>query len=290
MLGAYLVPSLAEKLTSTKSDKHKVVSAASLLMNFLVPIVVIVYLDSKCWGRFSVAPDAGQEKIGWFSHGKHTSSRSLCPVPLTVPISVPLIVPLIVPLLARPLSCTGKRCPVTPPLPPQTVKSHIAFRGTLKGTSRDAEGICCISIPDGWADLRVLQSGPWQSRTWRMQIFCFSPPQKRGSDEVCSTKSGKQNTRNADSKQSRKWRTFRILFFFFLFGGGEREEPSEQMAGGVGFYWKLEGGGGQRRCRGPGGAHALGACLKGGGGKICFLFGPKCPPRVENEENADDGP
>ena len=69
VLGAYLVPFLAEKLTSTTSDKHKLVSAASLLINFLVPIFVIVYLDSKCWGRFSVAPDAGQEKAGWFRDG-----------------------------------------------------------------------------------------------------------------------------------------------------------------------------------------------------------------------------
>ena len=68
--------------------------------------------------------------------------------PHKCPFLCPLLRPLLVPLLAHPLSCTGKRPRYTPPFPPKQWSLRIAFRGSLVGAVRSAQGICYMSIPD----------------------------------------------------------------------------------------------------------------------------------------------
>ena len=74
--------------------------------------------------------------------------------------------------------------------------------------------------------------------------------------------------------------------YFFIFcsalGLGEREEASEEVARGGPVLRKIEGGG--FRGGAAEGGRALGECLWGGGGLICFFLGPKCPPRQGQEE------
>ena len=49
MVGNFIVPVLASKMTS---QKHVFTTVSNLLMNFVIPIAVIIYLDTGCLGRW----------------------------------------------------------------------------------------------------------------------------------------------------------------------------------------------------------------------------------------------